>query len=384
MNGDEGDGVREQGTHERNRRILARLFKRAIGAVKILDAYIARHVVGGTLLALAVLVSLSAVITFVDDLGSVGHGRYGIGAAIEFMLLTLPRQAFVLFPIAAVIGALFGLGALSASSELRVIRTAGVSIGRIIVSVLKGALLLVIVAVLIGEVVAPYCERLVQARRSAVIEESPGWGNGFWIREGRSFVNVLRVWPGDRVEGMFIYEFDAEGRLRVATHAERAEYRDGGWALESVRRSEVSAHGVAIRSAENAVWPARFGTDLVELASARLESLSGFALARYIGYLEDNRLDTAVYELALWTKVTYPLATGAMIFLAAPLVLGRLGGAGIGQRILAGCLIAITFHVVNEASGKIGIVYGLSPLLCAFVPTLAFLTAGAWLLRRVR
>ena len=65
--------------------------------MKVLDAYIARHVVVGTMLALAVLVSLVAVVTFVDDLGSVGRGRYGIGAAIEFMILTLPRQAFVLF-----------------------------------------------------------------------------------------------------------------------------------------------------------------------------------------------------------------------------------------------------------------------------------------------
>ena len=86
----------------------------------------------------------------------------------------------------------------------------------------------------------------------------------------------------------------------------------------------------------------------------------------------------------MWTKVVYPLATGVMIVLAVPLVLGRLGGVGIGQRILAGCLIAVTFHVVNEVSGKMGIVYGLSPALSAFAPTLLFLAVGVWLLRRVR
>ena len=350
----------------------------------ILDGYIARHVVGGTMLALAVLVSLVAVVTFVDDLGSVGQGRYGIGAAIEFMILTLPRQAFVLFPLAAVIGTLIGLGALAASSELDVIRAAGVSIGRIVGSALKGALLLVVIAVLIGEVVAPWCERLAQARRTAALDESAGWRYGFWIRDGRSFVNMLRVWPGNRVEDMFIYEFDAERRLRTASHARRAEYRDGVWRLESVRHSDVSAGGVAARSSGTMVSPIRFGPDLLELASVRLESLSGFALARYIRYLGDNRLDTAVYELALWTKIAWPLATAVMIFLAAPLVLGRLGEARIGQRILVGCLVAVTFHVVNEISGKAGIVYGLSPVLSAFAPTLAFLAAGVWLLRRMR
>ncbi len=97
---------------------------------------------------------------------------------------------------------------------------------------------------------------------------------------------------------------------------------------------------------------------------------------RYIDYLRENRLETAAYELALWMKIVYPLAIGVMIVLAVLLVLGRLGGAGIGQRILAGCLIAVTFHVVNEVSGKMGIVYGLNPSLSAFAPTLLFLAAG--------
>ena len=352
--------------------------------MRLLDAYIARHVVVGTLLALVVLLSLTAVATFVDELDSVGRGRYGVAGTIEFVLLSLPRYAFVQFPLAAVIGALIGLGTLAVSSELSVVRAAGVSAVRIAGAALKGAAALVVVAILFGEVVAPWCERLAQAGREAAFEGAPGGEGGAWIRDGRRFVNMVRVQPGDRVEDMYIYEIDPEGALRALTHAERARYRDSAWVLESVRRSEVSAAGVVTRSIPETVWETRFGPDLVKLASARREGLSGLALARYIDHLRDNRLDTAAYELALWRKVVYPFATGVMIVLAVPLVLGRLGGAGIGQRILAGCLIAVTFHIVNEASGKLGIVYGLSPPVSAFAPTLAFLAAGVWLLRRVR
>ena len=350
----------------------------------ILDTYIARYVAGGALLVLVVLLSLTAVIGFVDELDSVGRGSYGIGGAIEFVLLTLPRHAFVLFPLAAVIGALLGLGTLAVSSELAVVRAAGVSLGRIVGSALKGALLLVVIAILVGEVVAPWGERLAQARRAAALGESSGRVDGFWIRDEHRFVNVVRIRPDDRVEDMFIYEIDDQGALRAVTHAKHAHYRDSAWVLESVRRSHVSTGGVVTGFTPRLEWETRFGPDLVKLASARLESLSGFDLARYIGYLRDNRLETATYELALWSKVAYPFATGVMIVLAVPLVLGRLGGVGVGQRILAGCLIAVAFHVVNEISGKIGIVYGLSPPLSAFAPTLAFLAAGVWLLHRVR
>lgn len=352
--------------------------------MKILDGYIARHVTAGALLALAVLLSLTAVVTFVEELGSVGRGRYGIVDAIEFTALTLPRQAFVLFPLAAVIGALMGLGALAVSSELGVVRAAGVSIGRIVGSVLKGAALLVGFAVLLGEFVAPYCERIAETKRAAALHGSTARASGFWIRDGSRFVNVRRILSDNQVEDMFIYELDAGGRLQVAMHAEEGVYRNAKWILDSVRRSDVSEAGTVARTSSREVWPARFGPELVKLTSARLESLSGRALVRYIDYLEENRLEIAAYELALWRKIVYPLATGMMIFLAVPLVLGRLGGARVGQRILVGCLIAVAFHVINEISGKAGIVYGLNPALGAFAPVAAFLVAGMWMLRQVR
>lgn len=352
--------------------------------MRILDAYIARRVVGGTLLALAVLLSLAAVVSFVEELDAVGRGRYDIRGAIEFVLLTLPRHAFVLFPLSAVIGALIGLGTLAVSSELAVVRASGVSVARLLVSVLKGAFALVVVAVLLGEVAAPYCERLAQTRRTAALDQTRGQDRSYWLRDGQRFVNAARVRPDESVEDMYVYELDSEGALRTVTHAGRARYRDGAWVLESVRRSDVSTGGVVIRSAPKVVWETRIGPDLVKLASARRESLSGRALVRYIDYMRANRLETAVYELALWMKVVYPLATGVMIVLAVPLVLGRLGGVGIGHRILAGCLIAVTFHIVNDVSAMIGIVYGLNPVLSAFAPTLLFLAAGVWLLCRVR
>ena len=352
--------------------------------MRILDFWIARHVVGGALLALAVLLSLTAVVGFVEELDEVGRGRYGIGGAIEYVLLTVPRHAVVLFPLASVIGALIGLGTLAVSRELAVVRVSGVSVSRTVGSVLMGAFVLMVVAVVVGEIVAPYCERLAQARRAAALDEAQSRGAGYWVREGRRFVNAARVRPDDAVEDMYVYEIGPDGTLRTVTHAERAQYRDGAWVLESVRWSELSTDGVVTRSTPSVAWGTSLNPDLVKLASARLESLSGRALVRYIGYLRENRLETATYELALWMKVVYPLATGVMIVLAVPLVLGRLGGVGIGQRILAGCLIAVTFHVVNEVSGKMGIVYGLSPSLSAFAPTLLFLAAGVWLLHRVR
>jgi len=353
--------------------------------VTLVDRYVARHVVNGTFVWLLALVVLFSFISLVDDLGDVGRGDYTMLRALEYMALTTPRRAFDLFPLAALIGALTGLGALAAGSELVVIRSSGVSVYRICAAVLGGALILMLAAIVLGEVVAPPAERLAQSRRSVAIADElrADSASGFWVRDGNSFINIQKVLPGNRMNGVSIYEFDAERRLRVATRASRARYEDGEWVLEGIVQSHIGDGVITRQQVDVATWQALFEPELVTVVTVRPESLSVFGLRRYMGYLNKNGLDVSRYELALWHKFIYPLATGVMIVLAVPMVLGRLKSAGLGQRILVGVLLGIGFHVLNQASGHLGLVYGLNAAVSATAPTLLFAAAAAWMLRRV-
>lgn len=353
--------------------------------MKTLERYIAVHVIWGTLLTLCVVLALFSFIAFVDDLGDVGRGDYTLLGAIEYVLLTLPRRAFFLFPMAALVGTLIGLGALSSTSELTVMRASGMSAARISIAVMKAGLLLAIIAMLVGELLAPYAERLAQQRRSLAISQqlSLNTNYGFWVRDGKSFVNIRRVLPGNKAKEIYIYEFDAENRLRTATFAKRAEYDEGRWILEELRQSEIRENRVISRQIKKAAWESLFKPELVEVVAVKPESLSAIGLYRYLDYLKKNDLDTARFELAFWTKIVYPLATLVMIFFALPMILGFLRSVGTGQRILVGAMVGMAFHVVNQVSGDFGLVYGLSPLLSAVLPTLVFLAVGAAMMRRL-
>jgi len=353
--------------------------------VNLIDRYVARQVVQGSLVWLLALVVLFSFISLVDDLDNVGRGDYTVAHALEYMALTTPRRAFELFPLAALIGSLMGLGALASSSELAVIRASGVSVRRIVGAVMAGALAIMVAALALGELVAPGAERLAHDRRSLAISDEIELGSriGFWVRDGNSFINIRKVLPGNRMEGVSIYEFDAGQRLRIATAAARARYEDGQWLLEDVEQSHLRDDGVRREALATAAWQALFEPDLVNVVTVRPESLSVLGLRRYVGYLGRNGLDTSRFELALWHKFVYPAATVVMIVLAVPMVLGRLKSAGIGQRIVVGVLVGISFHVLNEASGHLGLVYGMSPAASATLPTLLFAAAAALLMRRV-
>jgi lipopolysaccharide export system permease protein len=354
--------------------------------MSLIDRYVARHVVHGTLVWLLALVVLFSFIAFVDDLDNLGKGDYSVTGALEYLVLTTPRRAFNLFPLAALIGALMGLGELTSSSEMDVIRSAGVSVRRICAAVIAGALLLMVLAVMLGELVAPGAERLAQSRRSVAIADEIDLNSriGFWIRDGDSFINIRRILPGNRMEEVSIYEFDEQRRLRVGTHAARARYEGGEWLLEEIVQTHFEEGRVVRQDASAATWKSLFDPDIVNVVTVRPESLSVLGLRRYVDYLTRNGLDASRFELAMWHKFAYPLATVVMIVLAVPLVLGRLKSVGLGQRILVGVLVGIAFHVLNQAFGHMGLIYSFSPFVSATFPTLLFMGAAGWMMTRVR
>lgn len=108
-----------------------------------------------TATALVALAAIFSFFEFVDEMGDLGRGRYGVLQIVEFVLLSIPRLCYDLFPIAALLGSLFALGALVSTSEMTVIRAAGVSLSKTVSWVMKAGALIMIACVLIGELVAP-------------------------------------------------------------------------------------------------------------------------------------------------------------------------------------------------------------------------------------
>jgi lipopolysaccharide export system permease protein len=123
--------------------------------VNTIDRYLYRTVMLYTAMVMAVLLTLGGLFLFISQQSDIGTGEYGTGDAFLFTLLNLPEQVFELLPIAALIGALMGLGQLAAGSELVVTRASGVSVWRIAWPVGIAGLTLALIMFAVGEYVAP-------------------------------------------------------------------------------------------------------------------------------------------------------------------------------------------------------------------------------------
>ena len=113
-----------------------------------LDRYIGTQVFFSILAVLGIILGLALLFAFIDELGDV-QGKYGLGEALSYVMLTAPRRAYEMLPMAALIGSLIGLGSLASNSELTIMRAAGVSIGRIVWAVMKPLLVLILVLLIL-------------------------------------------------------------------------------------------------------------------------------------------------------------------------------------------------------------------------------------------
>lgn len=354
--------------------------------MRLLDRYIGSAVASSTLVVLLVLLVLFSFGAFVAELDAVGKGDYTLATAAQYVMLSMPRLAYELFPVVALLGSIIGLGMLAGNNELLVMRGAGVSVGRIGYAVMKVGLLWVVLAVLTGEFVAPVTDRYAKALHSSALSERFAMTseNGLWARDGRDFIHIHDVLADGLVGGVTIYEFDDKQRLLEVTQARTGRYTGGKWQLDQVARSRIDPAGVETERRKTMEWQSLLTPDMIEVVAVKPDSLSIKGLLDYVGYLRENGLDAEKYKLALWNKLVLPATTAVMVFLSIPFIFGPLRSVGVGQRIFVATLIGISFYLLGQLSGYAGLLYKLPTALGAVLPTALFLALAVLLMRRVR
>jgi lipopolysaccharide export system permease protein len=358
--------------------------------IGIADRHIGRAAIGGILLALGLLVFLDAFFALISELDEIGKGEYDLGHALWFITLTLPRRAYELFPTAAVVGALLGVGGLAASSELVAYRTAGMSRLRIGGAVVMSSLVLLVPLVLMGEWIVPVGERLGQVVRVGAQSSGVTIGNdaSLWVRDGDTIINAKRplvsnVSSGDLVKlaDIDVFEF-VDDELRHTSHADYGEHDGENWLMTSVRRSRFQDGRVVIESNANEVWPSLLDPSRLQAAVARPKYLALGELFPYVAYLNENGLNAGPYQAAIWWRLTYPLGVVVVVLAGMPFVFGSQRSGGLGQRLFIGMLLGVMFYMANRMAGSMGEVYDLNPAITALTPSTLLFIATVWALRR--
>jgi lipopolysaccharide export system permease protein len=349
----------------------------------LLDQYLGRRILVSTLLVFAVLLAMFVFFTLLEALPDYDVGNFGLYELVRYVALSQPRKIYELFPVATLIGTITGLSTLAASSELVAIRAAGVSATRIVLAALKTGTLLIVVALVLGEVIMPVTDNEAQlGRAQALATGLQKKGSGLWLRDESSFVNVGEVLPDLTLLRVTIYRLDSRLRLESQVFAERAAFRNNRWQLDGVRDSRVVDHALVVHNLKSETWQSRLTPEMVNMFSVQPEMLSMLQLSRYIDHLKQNGLDTAQYALLMWQKLMLPATMVVMILIAVPFVFGHVRSGGMSRRIFQGIMLGLGFEMVNYSFGYFGLLYGFPPFAGALLPLVLFFLLALYLLYR--
>jgi lipopolysaccharide export system permease protein len=358
--------------------------------VKLVDRYVGRAAILGSLAVWGALTVLFVMINLLGELRST-QGDYGTADAFWFTALTLPRIAYQIFPVSALLGSLVGVGGLAAVNELVAFRTAGASRMRLALAAISGVLLISVPVIIMGEYVAPAAEQQARAfRLSEMVGQAIiGGPRGMWLRDGKDIVNIqMPLLSANRGEqsvefkNVVIYNFSDDVDLETITRAARAQHEDGQWTLQDVSTVYLGKSGARLNHVDQLLWPTDVKPELLDSAVTRPSLLSLRSLWEYLGYLGDNGLNDKIYKAAFWEKVMFPFTIVALVLAGMPFVFGAARSHNMGVRLFFGMMLGGLFMIVDRAVQKFGGVYDLPALVTILVPPMLLMLVAILVLRR--
>lgn len=362
-------------------------------------------------------IALFYFIDFVDDLDAIGRRGRAVWHVALAALLQVPSHLYDLMPIAVLIGTIYSLSRMAQASEFTILRTGGLGPVRALRLLAGLGLMFGVLNFVVGDHLAPMAEQ-ASLRLGAQFDGPRLIGSsGAWLKARHSTpdgehsvsINITGISAAGVLQHVRAFEFDSDGRLVRRTVAREATVdAQGTWVLKDVATTSwplppaagasaaagEAASTTAATSAEPRLVDERvadityrggLSASVVAAAVLPLTSMTTLDLWRYSVHLDDQAQSTQQVKLRFWKKALYPLSCLVMVALALPFAYLHARSGGISLKVFGGIMLGISFVLLNNLAGHLGMLSNWEPWVVAAAPSLLFLLlslgAFAWLVR---
>jgi len=307
-----------------------------------------------------------------------GSEREGVSITglMLIALLRLPKFAELTLPFAVLIGSIAAFMALSRTSELTVVRAAGISAWQFLRPGLIVALALGVLSTTVYNPLAAWskasADRLIgqvlgEKTDSLLREDKPAWlrQNG---ADGPSIIYAGNVADkGMTLSAITVLQFDRNRKFLERIEADKARLQPGYWALEDAR---VTSEAGGTRTYSRYFISTRLKRQHVMSSITSAKGVSFWELPRFIEFAKRAGLEAERYQLEYQQLLARPILLATMVLIAASCSLRSFRFGGIQTMVMAGLSAGFAFFVFSELSRKVGVSGLVSPTVAAWVPVL--------------
>jgi lipopolysaccharide export system permease protein len=339
---------------------------------------------------LGVFLLMLLLIFFIDfiEVMRIGSRRDGVSVLtlLTISALRVPIFSEIALPFAVLFGAMGAFLGLSRSSELTIVRAAGVSVWQFLKPAVAASVAFGVLAVAVYNPLASAAkaqsERIMTELFDANKTFAATKGTGSWLRQesldGPSILHAKSAANlGLTLGGVTLLQFDLNNRFYEQVQANKAELRQGYWRLEN---AIAQAAGEAPRRYDEYYVSTYLTPAQIMDSLGSVETLSFWQLPNFIDFAKKAGIPSVRYELQYQLFLARPILLAAMVLIAATSSLKPFRFGKIQTMVLAGLSGGFGFFIFSEFSRKVGAT-GLVPVMvAAWAPALVALLLSATVL----
>ena len=348
---------------------------------RAMASYLRRRVGTQILVLLLVITALMQVLELLDVTTDVLKRDQGFVGILYYGLLRLPAELVMALPAAVLLGTLMALANMARHLEIATMRTAGLSMMRLLGYLLPLAVLLAVVQFVLSDRVLPPAENGLKEwwSASAPADETP---TKRWAHTSGGTVSMESTSPdGRRLIDVRLYVRDDKGLIQSRLTATEAEWDGKVWRLKGVNEFVYGDQRVQRLQVAERAWDTNLRPeDVLRLDVAR-PNLSTAMLAEVIAGTRTGTQPHRYYQSVLYRSYAAPLAIFVMLLLALPTAVSLPRGTGGGSRMAMALILGLGFLLCDGIVAALGLAARWPPLVIALAAPALFAAIGLLQLR---
>jgi lipopolysaccharide export system permease protein len=325
-----------------------------------------------------------------DNLNKFLRGNAGVRVVGEYLLALLPVRSVELFPVAALLAALFSLGNLSRRREVTAAMSGGLHPWKLVQPLLWTGVVLSLLSWFLGEAVVPMASRRAKTlwnmeirhftnRRQTVYDQVQTVG------AQRTFYSTRELNISAGTMEYVVIEETVDGKIRRQFHARSAEWRPKGWFLREGTVRNFDPTGVRIlRQVPFQERQTQFRDSPDDLVPQQpdSETMSTRELKAQLDRMKRLGVPTQKMEVDLRTKVAFPWANLIVLLVGIPFAFNKEGGKVKAVGFALG--VAFFYFGLMQVGRALGQKDWCPPIAAAWLANACFLVIGLRLFWRMR
>lgn len=348
-----------------------------------LSIYLGKQFLKNAGIVLGIVAAIIFLADFIEILRkSSGKDEVKLFFVVQITLLRLPTILLELLPFIALFGAMLTFFRMSRTSELTVIRSAGVSawmflMPSLLIALSIGIIVLTVVNPISSAMKAHSAQleaKYFEKRSNLLVLTS----NNLWLRQvdedGLSVIHARgAINRGIELTGVIIFQYDLDEQFRTRIEADKAKLMNGYWDLQNVLITSPEQPGTVMDSLhlDTSLTAAQ-----IQESFAPPKQISFWELPEFIQTLEEAGFSALTHRIYWHSLISKPVLLLAMVLVAATFSLRATRRGKTSLLVMAGITSGFVFYFFTDIILALGLAGNLPVILAAWTPAVAITLIG--------